>query len=333
MNEMLSVIIPVYQAENFLDRCVKSVLASTYTNLEVILVDDGSKDNSSFLCDEWAQKDTRVKVIHKENYGVSSSRNAGIEASNGEFITFVDSDDYISETAYATSLSFFKDNVVCVEFNDSYCDANGLPYCDISKRGETLFFSSSISSLEHYWDNGINSAVWCRIFKTGILKKNNIRFDASSTIEEERAFVVKYFTSCEGTSVALNNCFYYYVNTVCGATKKVNSSQITSVINNFHSLIPICASVSPTCGDNAVLRYVETLQRLLRSAVLASSKSPEVISLIRTEISQYKKPYYASKAVSFKRKTFLKASLICPVITFKLGNRLKEQYMKQGKRV
>lgn len=333
MNEMLSVIIPVYQAEKFLDRCVKSVLDSTYTNLEVILVDDGSKDASSKLCDEWAQKDSRVKVIHKENGGVSSSRNAGIDASNGEYITFVDSDDYISETAYATSLSFFKENVVCVEFNDSYCDTNGSPYCNIKERGETLFFSSCVEALEHYWDNGINSAVWCRIFKTDILKKNNIRFDVSSTIEEERAFVVKYYTSCEGASVALNNCFYYYVNNVCGATKKVNASQIKSVINNFHSLIPLCTSVSPQCGDNVILRYVETLQRLLRSAVLASTKSPEVISLVKSEISLYKKAYYSSNAVSLKRKTFLKASLICPVITFKLGNRLKEQFMKHGKRV
>ena len=92
---LLSVIVPVYNVEAYLVKCVESILNQTYPNLEVILVDDGSPDGSGAICDTFADKDSRVKVIHKPNGGLSSARNAGLEEASGEYITFVDSDDWI----------------------------------------------------------------------------------------------------------------------------------------------------------------------------------------------------------------------------------------------
>ena len=86
----ISVIVPVYNVEKYLDNCIKSIVRQTYDNLEILLVDDGSKDNSSALCDEWAIRDNRIKVIHKQNGGASSARNAGLDAATGEYIGFVD---------------------------------------------------------------------------------------------------------------------------------------------------------------------------------------------------------------------------------------------------
>lgn len=94
---LISVIIPVYKVEQYLDRCLKSVVNQTYKNLEIILVDDGSPDNCPQMCDEWAKKDSRVSVIHKENHGLGAARNSGIDASTGDYITFIDSDDWISD--------------------------------------------------------------------------------------------------------------------------------------------------------------------------------------------------------------------------------------------
>ena len=91
---LISVIVPVYRVEKYLERCVKSILSQTYKNLEVILVDDGSPDQCPAICDACAEKDARVKVIHQENKGLSGARNAGIDAASGEYLAFVDSDDY-----------------------------------------------------------------------------------------------------------------------------------------------------------------------------------------------------------------------------------------------
>ena len=98
----ISVIVPVYKAEQYLERCVKSILEQTYQNFELILVDDGSPDNSPSLCDKWAEKDSRVQVLHKENGGASSARNAGLKKASGNWIAFADSDDWLDRTALKT---------------------------------------------------------------------------------------------------------------------------------------------------------------------------------------------------------------------------------------
>ena len=95
MKDLISVIVPVYNVEKYLNKCLDSIISQTYTNLEIILIDDGSTDNCGKICDEYASKDKRIKVIHKENAGVSSARNYGIQCATGDWIMFVDSDDWI----------------------------------------------------------------------------------------------------------------------------------------------------------------------------------------------------------------------------------------------
>lgn len=125
---LISIIVPVYNVEKYIDRCINSIVNQTYNNLEIILVDDGSKDKSRELVDSWALKDTRIKVFHKSNGGLSDARNFGINKANGEYISFVDSDDYV-DTLFIDSLysviKEFNVKIACigiVEFNKKYCD-------------------------------------------------------------------------------------------------------------------------------------------------------------------------------------------------------------------
>lgn len=110
MADKISVIIPVYKVEKYLDECLKSVVNQTYKNLEIILVDDGSPDNCPKICDEWAKKDNRIKVIHKENGGISDTRNIGLRAATGKYLSFVDSDDYIEKNLYEMAIKKIKEN-------------------------------------------------------------------------------------------------------------------------------------------------------------------------------------------------------------------------------
>lgn len=126
MDELISVIIPVYRVEKYLNRCVESVVSQSYRNLEIILVDDGSPDRCGEMCDAWAEKDRRIRVIHKHNGGLSDARNAGIRAAIGEYIVFVDSDDYIAQEMIERLLRAAKDadtpmaicNVYCIDTHD-----------------------------------------------------------------------------------------------------------------------------------------------------------------------------------------------------------------------
>ncbi len=126
---MISVIVPVYKVEEFLDRCVKSIVEQTYTDLEIILVNDGSPDKCPDMCEAWAKKDKRIKVVHKKNGGLSDARNAGLEVSTGEYIAFVDSDDYVDTNIYMRlHEEMMKQDV------DIIC----CKYVDVNEKGERI---------------------------------------------------------------------------------------------------------------------------------------------------------------------------------------------------
>ena len=95
MKPLISIIVPVYNVEKYLNRCIESIVAQTYTNLEIILVNDGSPDNSAQICESWREKDNRITILHKENGGLSDARNKGLEVANGEYVSFIDSDDFV----------------------------------------------------------------------------------------------------------------------------------------------------------------------------------------------------------------------------------------------
>ena len=121
----ISIIIPVYNVEDYLSMCIESVIAQTYKDWELILVDDGSPDNSGSICDEYASRDPRIRVIHKKNAGVSAARNTGIEAANGEWISFIDSDDWV-DTDYLEKFELDKDDAdLIIQGLEYYDNRNG----------------------------------------------------------------------------------------------------------------------------------------------------------------------------------------------------------------
>ena len=151
----ISVVVPVYNVEEYLDQCVESLVGQTYKNLEVILVDDGSPDNCPAMCDEWAERDNRIKVIHKENGGVSSARNAALDIASGDYIGFVDSDDWIEPDMYEILIK----NAKKYDADISRC-AGLFDYCDRSEE------YNEVSSCTVYKgkDELIKSIIWNDIF-------------------------------------------------------------------------------------------------------------------------------------------------------------------------
>ena len=156
----ISVIVPVYNAENYIDKCVESLVNQTYKNLEIILVNDGSTDSSGTKCDEWAKKDSRIKVIHKENGGVSSARNAGLDVAEGAYVAFVDSDDSLKTTAYEKSVSEIQQHnldLLIFGYETVFTDHSVKKYmdCTMSTRYE---YKENISK---YISSGVGFASTC----------------------------------------------------------------------------------------------------------------------------------------------------------------------------
>lgn len=180
---LISVIVPVYNVEKYLPKCVDSILNQTYRNLEVILVDDGTKDASDAICDDYARKDPRVKVIHKVNGGLSSARNAGIDIARGEYLGFVDSDDWIEPETYESLLKLARKYDVKLVCGGRYNvnDATGERTAGICPPAEEVISGQELVKRIFLWDN-IDSAAWDKLYHRSLFRQ--IRYPVGKIVED-----------------------------------------------------------------------------------------------------------------------------------------------------
>ena len=231
---LISVIVPVYNVEKYLRRCLDSIVNQTYKNLEIILVDDGSVDNSGNICDEYAVKDKRIQVIHKENGGLSSARNKGLDIINGEYVSFIDSDDYVDnsfiEKLYTICINNNVDIAQCdfSEFGANGCDLQN----DVIKNNK---YTQNELQEKIYTKTGYKSiVVWNKLYKCYIYR--DLRFPFGKVHEDEFT-TYKAFFVCKTPIVITNEKLYYYrVNPDSIMRKKFNLNRL-DVLEAFEERI------------------------------------------------------------------------------------------------
>lgn len=207
---LISIIVPVYKVEKYLDKCVKSILSQTYKNLEVILINDGSPDSCPDICDNYADQDTRVKVIHKNNSGVSDARNEGLNVANGEYIGFVDSDDWIDPKMYEILLmEILHTNADIAICDYALCKDNGLIY---GKAMPPELKNRCLSKEELIYEvlqpyGGFFTVIWNKLYRKSIFDK--IRFPSGKHVEDE--FVLHHIVAASEKAVCKADVLYYYL--------------------------------------------------------------------------------------------------------------------------
>ncbi|MCQ2387267.1 MAG: glycosyltransferase [Clostridia bacterium] len=198
----ISVIVPVFNAEKYLNKCIESVIKQEKITFEIILVDDGSTDNSSKICDEYSNKYDCVKVIHKENGGVSSARNTGIKNASGKYCCFVDSDDFLLENALCNMYKAIEENNSC--FLDTVLDRDiKTGNCKINNE-KKLFLKYLISGVSYY--------PWAKLFKLDIIKDNEIYFDESMECSEDALYIREYLRYCDSMTIIDKMYYSYQIN-------------------------------------------------------------------------------------------------------------------------
>ena len=210
---MISIIIPVYKVEKFLRRCLDSILAQTYSEWECILVDDGSPDESGKICDEYGCYDSRFKVVHKENGGVSSARNKGLELAKGEWIAFVDSDDYVSrEWLYSVS-----------HYIQLYDTADCFVWGHYVNRNEDKKFKPLIPSGKVYSSNSsfIRSSDYkhvsvCFLYSYKLIKRYRCSFPVGIRTGEDQCYILEYLSHAQKI-VTIPNAYYFYADNPASA--------------------------------------------------------------------------------------------------------------------
>ncbi|MCD1116482.1 glycosyltransferase family 2 protein [Chryseobacterium turcicum] len=202
---MISIIIPVYNTEKYLHKCIDTVLSQSYKDIEVLLINDGSTDNSGKICDEYANKDGRIKIFHKENGGVSAARNLGIKKAKGEWLCFIDADDWIDA-------DYLQNFVIVFSGEEDFIIQGYIKNNDEKIVGGSGFFSNFENFLDFFMysekNNLLNSPCF-KLFRKDIVDRNNMKFDEKFSLGEDHIFTLEYIRFVSRFSVSFKRGYHY----------------------------------------------------------------------------------------------------------------------------
>lgn len=269
MHPLLSIITPVYNVESYLNRCVESILNQSYNNFELIMIDDGSTDGSSLLCDEWATKDSRIVVIHKENGGVSSARNAGLEKARGKYLTFVDPDDFLAPDTYVNNMGYL--------LNHQDVDILQYPYCHYISDNNISYYHKPLSTLivgtqnifKNWWSGSpLEYVIWNKIYKRSIWY--GILFNVDH-ISEDTCLVPRFVNNARVVYISDQGLYYYQRAREESYTYGEYTFDKHLDLFYAHAAIYVCFKQFPDMITEKVLAFTRLYRRLISAKQTAPS--------------------------------------------------------------
>lgn len=269
-NSLISVIVPIYKVQDYLDECIESIINQTYSNIEVILVDDGSPDRCPQMCDEWAKRDSRISVIHKKNGGLSSARNAGLDVAKGEYISFVDSDDFICKDALENLYNRIKDDKsigITSGLIYRYQDGSINNFKDQWLCSKEIVIPSSEFLLETM-SQKTSYTVWNKLYRRDVI--GNTRFREGRN-NEDTLFMYdlgKNIAILNVSMVEIPYYVYYYryrEDSIC-TTAKIPLA--IDILGNYELMMGDCKNTNSRLYDVLYFSYVRTLYHFVDSLLL-----------------------------------------------------------------
>ena len=304
-HSLVTVIIPVYKVEDYLDFCVQSVVNQSYKNLEILLVDDGSPDGCPQICDEWATRDSRIKVFHKANGGLASARNMALDHMQGDFVTFVDSDDWLSPNAVETMLSYlieFHADISEVGAVVEYDDGTQEPY-QFDFGLQTKLYDSDEALRKFLYHDGLASAAWGKLYNASFFKPPvSLRFPDGLNSEDYYLLSHLFNVMEKGIYVQLKPRLYHYrqrAESIC-TTTSIDTHTVDKI-----AIADICVQYlrSQRYENEKALRYFQMEGRYdVLYSLLVKQADSRLIRRYAKELRKSAKPVYTDSSVSLSRK-------------------------------
>lgn len=304
MDKLISVIVPVYKVEKYLSRCIDSIIAQTYKNLEIFLIDDGSPDKSGRICDEYAKKDHRIRVLHKPNGGVSSARNLGLKEAKGEYIGFVDSDDYIAPQMYEVLIN----NIEKYDADISICgfsqeDQNGVFHRywqeSITETFDTVQQIDNLLSNRYY-----RCSIWDRIFKRKTLE--NVFFHDDIKIYEDMLFDYEAIKKSHKAVFTSTPYYYYCENDSSSAARSPFSDTKMDILRVFDIIKADIEKRYPILNKTAKREFTRNNIMCMQLAVSSGYDNKTNLKLIQRNIRKNLFSYlFSSAALGYKYSAVL----------------------------
>lgn len=302
MNDFVTVVIPVYNVENYISKCLDSIISQTYKNLEIIVVNDGTKDGSLKICEEFAKKDARIRVITQENGGLSAARNTGIKNATGKYICFVDSDDYVDKDyVYQMLKAINKEDADICSCDFWYVDENGNKWERKQKVGKVYSSSEAIVDvLLNTQDTEVMA--WNKLYKLSLFKDNNIFFPKGKLHEDNFTTYKLYYYSKK--VVLISDRLYYYLqrnNSIMG--KKFNEKRLHAV-ESIYDKIEFFKEKEENFEDEIEFHELAVKLNVLNIMIRDGYEDDKKYELIDSIISK-KKEFMKNKYVTIKYKILL----------------------------
>lgn len=247
MNDLISIVIPVYNVEDYLPRCLDSIVKQTYRNIEIILIDDGSKDKSGSICDKYAKMDNRIKVFHNKNNGVAYTRNFGIEVSNGKYLTFVDSDDYVDENYVEFLYVLLKKNNCTISVCSNVKIKNNTKHRKPKINIKNNIYDGHEALLLMLYQKELDSSLWGKMYQTNLLKSEKV---SNYKVFEDIDYLIKVMPKSNKVIVSNNQLYYYYV--------RQNSLIHSDVIKNINIIKDILLSSKEKNTDERIIKALDS---------------------------------------------------------------------------
>lgn len=241
MSPQISVIVPVYKVEEYLPRCIDSILNQTYSDFELLLINDGSPDNSGKICDEYAQKDPRIRVFHKKNEGVSSARNIGLKYAKGEWIYFADSDDEVNKDGLLILINKVKEyhaDFIMGSF-EKYDEQGNLLYKNTQNLEKLMTRNRAIKAMFNTIKGEYQGYLWNKIFKKKIINQYNLHFNTQIYFNEDRLFCIEYICKCSNKIYYLSDSIYKYYTRSSSAMGGLSTTFNPKLITDFKAFLLI----------------------------------------------------------------------------------------------
>ena len=272
---MVSIIVPVYNVEQYLRECVDSVLNQTYSDIEIILVDDGSTDQSGNICDEYAEMDSRIKVIHKKNEGVSAARNTGIETASGERIIFVDSDDCIHPRLLESYRELDDDSVTLL--CDYTTDMEEWKRFFLNDFQEHMEFVARKKFMKLFYKDYMNPP-FNKYFRADIIREHQIRFPEDMSLGEDLIFNMKYLAAVKCDYRIMHGPFYYYRENRAGSLSTGGRADLLDIQKKlFASIKNFLDETGIWTEENAAIYYSMYWDRLHLTWKTSGKLNPQML--------------------------------------------------------
>lgn len=292
-NALVSVIVPVFKVERYIQRCLDSICNQTYRNLEIILIDDGSPDRSGEICDEYARKDKRIKVIHKQNAGVSAARNDGLDIATGDFITFVDSDDYIAPEMYQTLVKLIIDKKVDIAICN-FAKENKYGVFEPYWKEDLQCIFSQQEQLKYLLTNRYYCCSCCEmLFKKKYL--TDIRFDIMKKHNEDLLFIYEVMKKAQKSVYSSKALYFYCNNQDSAANSNFNDSKM-SIIEVSEYINQDVQQEFPELAKIEKREYMRNNITCAMEMVRSSYKNENAIYRVRNNITRGLGSYVFSNA-------------------------------------